>query len=150
MSVATETTSDLPQISIAMKPEEIPMISSGTELSLAVRTQREMTRAREWFKNNSTEEAFVGQLWFFCRFYIRKPPRGTNYGALDADVLNMILITIADILASPQAAKFNSNTKNTDALMKILEAEVQSNDASKQMHTEIGRELRLRIDWSKI
>lgn len=150
MSVVTETTSDLPQLSIAMKPEQIPLISSGTELSLSVRTQREMIRVREWFKRFSTEEAFVGQLWFLCRFYIRKPPRGTDYGALDADVLNMILITIADILASPQAATFNSNSKNIDALLKILEAEIQSNDASKQMHKEIGREMRLRVVWSKV
>ena len=142
MSAATQT--QLPELSIALKPEQIPFISSGTEINLGVRTQREMTRAMEWFKAYASEDAFVGQLWFFCRFYIRKPPRGNNYGALDADALNMVLITITDILYLPAGKKFNSNPKNKDALLKLLEAEIQSNEASKQMHKEIGYEFNLR------
>jgi hypothetical protein len=137
-STAPETKTDLPTLSIAMTASQIPFIWSGTELDLGVRTQREMKNVYKWFKENATEEAFVGQLWFLCRFYIRKPPKGTNYSALDADALRMILNTINDVLHLPAAKTFNANLKNRDALLKLLEAEIQPNEASKQMHKEIG------------
>jgi hypothetical protein len=139
--------SDLPELNITLQASEIPFLWSGTELDLGVRTQREMKNALEWLKANATESAFAGQLWFFCRFYIRKPPNGTNYGALDADALNMILITINDICFLPAGKTFSADPKNKDALIKILEKEIQPSEASKQMHKQIGNEFLIRSTW---
>jgi hypothetical protein len=150
LSATPAKMSETPELNIALKASEIPFLWSGTELHIGVRTDREMKNAKDWFKANATESAFAGQLWFFCRFYIRKPPVGTTYRNLDADALNSILTTMMDIMFLPVGKSFRTNTELRAALLKRLEAEIQPNPASKQMHEQIKTEFMLKSDLLKM
>lgn len=119
---------------------ELYQISS----SPSVRIFQEMTRVMEWFQLRSCPELFVGQLYTLCRFYIRKPPIQSHTSQLDSEATIMILVTLLELLSLPIASNFNSNPKNTELFLRLLQAEIQPTSSSQQMYKEISQEFKLR------